>query len=106
MCLNPYKLGGGAWVSEEAQELLAGSVGAAATPASVTDIASVALALNGASREEADAFLREQRSLAAKQSSLIDEERHHLSEQFKQLREQFNTLRLGLWEKRLGVLLR
>ena len=54
--------------------------------------AAAALALNGASREEADAFLREQRALAADQ-------RHHLHEQFKHLR-------LSIWEKRTGVLLR
>jgi tetratricopeptide (TPR) repeat protein len=45
----------------------------------------VSLALAGASREEADAFLRHQR--------------HHLNEQLKQIH-------LDVWEKRLGVLLR
>jgi len=56
------------------------------------DPAAVALALNGASREEADAFLK-------KQGSLIDIQKHHLHEQFKHLH-------LSVWEKRLGVLLR
>ena len=56
------------------------------------DAAAVALALNGASQKTADAFLNDQRALIADQ-------RHHLHEQFKQLR-------LGIWEKRLGVLLR
>jgi tetratricopeptide (TPR) repeat protein len=59
----------------------------------------VALALAGAGRDEADAFLREQRALAAKQSSLIDVQKHHLHEQFKHLH-------LSVWEKRVGILLR
>ena len=57
-----------------------------------TDPAAMAVALNGASREEADAFLK-------KQSSLIDVQKHHL-------REQFKHLSLTLWEKRMGVALR
>ena len=56
------------------------------------DPAAIALALNGASREDAQEFLK-------KQGALIDDQRHHLREQLKQLH-------LGLWEKRLGVLLR
>ncbi len=56
------------------------------------DPVAIALALGGASREQADAFLK-------KQEAFIDDQRHHLHEQFKQLR-------LGIWEKRLGVLLR
>src|SRR5260221_12688339 len=52
----------------------------------------VALALGGASREKADAFLDDQRALIA-------EQRHHLHEQLKQLH-------LSVWEKQLGVLLR
>jgi len=65
--------------------------GAEAVAGSV-DPAAVALALGGASREEADAFLK-------KQGSLIDIQKHHLHEQFKHLH-------LSVWEKRLGVLLR
>ncbi len=56
------------------------------------DPAAVALALGGASRDDANAFLKDQRGLIADQ-------RHHLHEQFK-------NLRLSIWEKRLGVLLR
>src|SRR5260221_7523961 len=52
----------------------------------------VALALGGASREKADAFLDDQRAL-------VDDQRHHL-------REQFKHLHLSVWEKQLGVLLR
>ena len=60
------------------------------------DPAAVALALNGASREDASAFLRKQSELAEIQKQHLHE---HLGEQFKQLQ-------LGTWEKRLGVLLR
>ena len=49
------------------------------------DPAGVALALTGASRAEADAYLRDQR--------------HHMH-------EQMNQLHLDIWEKKLGVLLR
>ncbi|MBV9550256.1 MAG: hypothetical protein JO256_11355 [Alphaproteobacteria bacterium] len=47
---------------------------------------------NSALHGDVAAFLRDQRSLIATQ-------KHHLQEQFK-------AMRLGLWEKRLGVLLR
>lgn len=50
------------------------------------------MALAGAGREEANAFLK-------KQGALIDDQRHHL-------REQFKHLHLSVWEKQLGVLLR
>lgn len=43
------------------------------------DPAAMALALGGASREDAGAFLK-------KQSALIDDQQHHLHEQFKHLR--------------------
>ena len=56
------------------------------------DPVAIALALGGASRGKADAFLDEQRAF-------IKDQRHHLHEQLTQLR-------LGIWEKRLGVLLR
>ena len=56
------------------------------------DPVAIGLALAGASREDAHEFLK-------KQGAFIDDQRHHLHEQFKQLR-------LGIWEKRLGVLLR
>src|ERR1700733_4293601 len=63
------------------------------------DPVAVALALGGASREKADAFLDEQRALATDQRALIADQRHHLHEQFKHLH-------LSVWEKQLGVLLR
>jgi tetratricopeptide (TPR) repeat protein len=56
------------------------------------DPAAMALALGSASRNEADAFLRDQRALIA-------EQRHHL-------RRQYTQLGLGIWQMRLGVLLR
>lgn len=58
-----------------------------------------AIALGGASRERADAFLKKQEALTDKQGALVDDQRHHLHEQFKHLH-------LSVWEKRLGVLLR
>ncbi|HET7084781.1 MAG TPA: hypothetical protein VFI23_08430 [Rhizomicrobium sp.] len=54
--------------------------------------AAAALALDGASRQEADAFLRDQRALIAAQL-------HHLHEQLKQIH-------LDIFEKWLGALLR
>ena len=60
------------------------------------DPVATTLALAGASRAKADAFLDNQKSL-------IDIQKHHLNEQFK---HQLNQLRLATWEKRLGVLLR
>jgi len=54
--------------------------------------AATALALGGASREEADNFLRNQ-------NGLIADQRHHLH-------RQLTALDLGIWEKRIGVLLR
>jgi tetratricopeptide (TPR) repeat protein len=81
---------------EEAEGLESGSAGAEAAGASGVDPVAVALAMGSASREQADNFLE-------KQSALVDDQRHHLNEQFK---HQLNQLRLGIWEKRLGVLLR
>ena len=60
------------------------------------DPIAAAMALSGASREEADSFLKDQRALLGIQKHHLNE---HLSEQLKQLR-------LGTWEKRMGVLLR
>jgi len=74
-------------MAEESEQ----DTGAEASGAGV-DPAAVALALSGASREDAGAFLK-------KQAALIDDQRHHLREQFKQLR-------LNIWQQRLGVLLR
>jgi tetratricopeptide (TPR) repeat protein len=78
----------GAVVSEETEGQ---DAGAEAVTGGV-DPAAIALALGGASREDAHEFLK-------KQGALIDDQRHHLHEQLKQLK-------LGIWEKRLGVLLR
>jgi tetratricopeptide (TPR) repeat protein len=72
-------------------------VGGGASPG--VDPAAVALAMGSASRAEADAFLRDQRGLIAKQCSLADDQCRHLHEQLKQIH-------LDVWEKRLGVLLR
>src|ERR1017187_2370084 len=60
------------------------------------DPAAVALALGGASRAKADAFLDNQ-------SSLIDIQKHHLHEQCAWLVRQ---LHLKVWEQRMGVVLR
>jgi tetratricopeptide (TPR) repeat protein len=65
---------------------------AESAPGVAVDPSAIALAFAGASREEADAFLREQRALTVDQ-------RHHLHEQLKQLH-------LGIREKQLGVMLR
>src|ERR1051325_4154171 len=88
ICLNPYKYGCGAGVSEEVERADSAPEG----PAGGVDPVAVALALGGASQAQADAFLK-------KQEAFIDDQRHHLREQFKQLC-------LGTWEKRLGVFLR
>jgi tetratricopeptide (TPR) repeat protein len=88
ICLNSHKSGWGAGVSEEAERVGSGPEGNGAG----IDPTAVALALAGADREEANAFLRDQRSLIAAQL-------HHLSEQIKHLH-------LDMWEKRLGVWLR
>jgi hypothetical protein len=56
------------------------------------DPVAVALALGGASREEADAFLK-------KHGSLIDIQKHHLQVQLRQVH-------LSIWKEYLGVMLR
>jgi tetratricopeptide (TPR) repeat protein len=63
------------------------------------DPVAAALALAGASREEADAFLREQRAL-------VDDQRHYVRERYKQLVEQVEETWLRVWALRLTVLLR
>ena len=78
----------GAGVSQESEgqesglDLQAGGVNATA----------IALALGGASRDEADSFLKAERKLIAKQS-------HHLDEQFKRLR-------MGVLGDRLSITLK
>jgi len=59
----------------------------------------MALALGGASRVKADAYLDDQRLVLRKQGALIDTQQHHLH-------EQITHLDLGIWEKRLGIALR
>jgi tetratricopeptide (TPR) repeat protein len=81
-------------VSEETEGAISGSNSNGAV-----DPTAVGLALAGASREQADAFLQEQRDLAMKQGALIGAQLHHLHEQNKQIH-------LDIWEKVLGVLLR
>lgn len=83
-------------MAEEADNRDAGAAEASGTG---VDPAAVALALTGADRSEAHAYLREQRSVASDQRAFIAEQRHHVHEQFKNLRS-------NIWEKRLGVLLR
>ncbi len=70
----------------EGQETGAEAVAGGADPAAM------ALALGGASREEADAFLK-------KHGSLIDIQKHHLHVQLRQVH-------LSIWKEYLGVLLR
>ncbi len=65
--------------------------GAEASLADVDQLA-VALALGGASREDAHDFLK-------KQGALIDEQRHHL-------REQFKRLKMGVINDRLSITLK
>lgn len=71
---------------------MAGAESAPESSGAGTDPVAVTLALAGASRARADAFLKNQ-------EAFIADQRHHLHEQFKQLRPK-------LWEVRLGVLLR
>jgi len=78
----------GAGMSEETTGARSASEG----PDAGIDPVAVSLALGGADREEANAFLR-------KQGALIDDQRHHLHEQLRQIH-------LDIWEKWLGVLLR
>jgi hypothetical protein len=61
-----------------AEEAEVQDTGAEAT-ASGVDPAAAALALGGASREDADAFLQDQRKVLHKQAALIDDQRHHLA---------------------------
>ena len=81
-----------------AEETEGQDIGAEAAAGGI-DPAAMALALGGASREKADAFLDDQRALIADQRRLTGEQFHHLREQFKQLR-------LNIWQQRMGVLLR
>ena len=89
ICLNDAAEGAsGAFVAEEIE---AHDTGAEASGAAI-DPAAMALALNGASRPEADTFLK-------KQGALIDDQRHHL-------REQLKKLRLGIFSQRVSIALK
>jgi tetratricopeptide (TPR) repeat protein len=76
---------------EEAEGLESGSAGVDATGSSKADPVAVAVALAGASRDKADAFLDNQ-------NALIADQRHHLHEQTKLTRLQAEELshELGL----------
>ncbi len=64
----------------EGQETGAEAFGAGVDPFAA------AMALGGASREKADAYLNEQQALAADQRKFIAKQSHHLDEQFKRLK--------------------
>jgi hypothetical protein len=74
-----------------AEETEGQDTGAEAVAGGVDPVA-VALALGGASRDEADAFLK-------KHGSLIDIQKHHLQVQLRQVH-------LSIWKEYLGVMLR
>jgi tetratricopeptide (TPR) repeat protein len=80
-----------------AEELEGPEAGGEASPG--VDPAAIALALAGASREDANAFLKKQGQLIDNQNAMVTEQRHHL-------RRQFTELDLRIWEKRAGILLR
>jgi hypothetical protein len=80
-------------------------VGIAAGASGIDPIAA-ALALGGASREKADAFLDDQRAFLHKQGDLISDQRHYVHERYKQLVEQVEETWLRIWALRLGLLLR
>jgi tetratricopeptide (TPR) repeat protein len=82
-------------VSGESERVGSGTEGNGAG----VDPTAVALALAGASRERADAFLKKQEAFIDDQRGFVADQRHHLHEQLKQIH-------LDVWEKRLGVLLR
>ncbi len=77
-------------------EETAGADSAPEGPGAGVDPVAIALTLGAAGRAEADAFLKDQRAF-------IGEQRHHLQAQFA---PQLRQLHLGVWEKRLGLLLR
>jgi tetratricopeptide (TPR) repeat protein len=95
-------------VSEETEGQDTGAEAVAGGIAGVTgaDPFAAALALGGASREEADAFLKDQRAVLLKQGALIDDQRHYVRERYKQLVEQVEETWLRVWSLRLSVLLR
>jgi hypothetical protein len=82
-------------MSESKEAASAGSEGNGAA----VDPAALALALDGASRETADAFLNKQAAFLDVQGALVAAQLNHLHEQNKQIH-------LDIWEKVLGVFLR
>jgi hypothetical protein len=92
-------------VSEETEGQDTGAEAVASGVAGVDPFAA-AMALGGASRDKADAFLDEQRALAANQSALVTDQRHYVRERYKQLVEQVEETWLRIWMLRLAVLLR
>ena len=85
-------------MSEETEGQDTGAEAVAGGVAGV-DPAAAALALSGASREDAGAFLN-------KQGTLVDEQRGLVADQRRLIADQRHHLHLGLWEKRIGVALR
>ena len=73
-------------------EETAGAEAAPESPGAGIDPVAVALALGGASRAQADAFLR-------KQEAFIDDQRHHLHEQTK-------NLKIGIFKERMSAALK
>ncbi len=87
-------------MTEEADD--PGPTGAEAADAAGADPVAAALALGGASREKADAFLDDQRALAADQRGHIADQRRMLHIQMEELRDE-NPLKLShLRIRRLG----
>jgi hypothetical protein len=82
---------------EEAEGPESGGAGAEVTGAAGVDPVAVALALGGASREEADAFLREQRAVLHNQKSLIDEQTKLTQLQAKELSHELGLRHWSLW---------
>src|ERR1700722_3672507 len=82
------KAGFGDCMAEETEGQDSGAEAAAAG----VNRSAMSLALGGASRDKADAFLDDQRALIADQ-------RHHLHEQFKQLK-------LGIFSQRVSIALK
>ena len=77
-------------MSEETEARDTGA-GAAAGDIGCVDPVALALALDGASRDDAGAFLKKQGALVDEQRGLVGDQRYHLHVQLKQIY-------LGLWE--------
>ena len=95
----------GAGVSEETEGQDPGTEAVGGGGAGV-DPAAVAIALGGASREEADAFLREQRALAADQRTMIADQRKLVQLQAKELSHELSLRHWSLWVRHASGLLK